>query len=98
MSEPTRIDVEQLRRVLEVLINHITGESRTEITISNEYFWSVPSPEIYKAYEQPTGLTIGQISESWDNLQRMVEDDGVIDWGLVWLGEVLRAIGHETID
>ncbi|MEU7888655.1 hypothetical protein AB0B54_24390 [Microbispora bryophytorum] len=97
MSEPTRIDVEQLRRVLEVLMNHVTGESRTEITISNEYFWSVPSPEIYNAYEQPTGLTIGQISESWDNLQRMVEDDGVIGWGLVWLGDILRAIGHETI-
>lgn len=91
----TRVPVDQLRRVFELLIAHATDG--TSLEISNDYFWSIPSPERYDVYARPGELTIGQVSEAWENLQGMLEDESkVLGYGLVWLAEVLRAAGDEA--
>jgi hypothetical protein len=41
-------------------------------------------------------LTIGQLSESWDNLkrERQSNDESTIGYAAVWLADVLKAIGY----
>jgi hypothetical protein len=99
MSEPVvRVPVDQLRQVFELLIRHVGGESSSELAISRDYFWSIPSPARYDVYKEPGELTIGQVSESWANLQGMLEDDSkVLGFGFVWLADVLRAIGDDAV-
>jgi hypothetical protein len=99
MSEPVvRIPVDQLRRVFDLLIAHVAERSGTEFTVSNDYFWSIPAPERYDVYKQPSELTIGQVSESWGNISELPDDESkTLGYGLVWLAEVLHAIGDEAL-
>lgn len=61
------------------------------MVVSEDYFYSVPFPEIYDVLGDAPKLTIGQLTESWENLLRT---DASVQWELVWLGDVLKAIGH----
>lgn len=99
MSEPSvRIPVDQLRQVFELLVAHVATDGATDLPVSRDYFWSIPSPERYDVYNEPSQLTIGQVSESWANLRGMLEDDSkALGYGLVWLADVLRAIGDEAV-
>lgn len=38
--------------------------------------------------------TIGQLTESWQNLTSHPDSDWTVNWEFVWLGDILRAMGH----
>jgi hypothetical protein len=97
IESPTRIPVEKLRQVFDLLISHVTRVSGSEIELSKDAFWSIPAGAVYNVYADPQELTIGMISESWSHLEAMADGEkSVVGYGLVWLAEVLRAIGDET--
>jgi hypothetical protein len=98
MSEaPTRISIEKLRQVFDLLMSHVVRVSGSEIELSKDAFWSIPAGAVYDVYAEPQELTIGMISESWSHLEAMADSEiNVVGYGLVWLAEVLRVIGDET--
>jgi len=99
MSEPiVRVQVDELRRVFELLMAHVAKNNVGQLATSRDYFWSIPTPDRYDVYKEPSEFTIGQVSESWENLRGMLEDRSrVLGYGLVWLADVLRAIGDEEV-
>jgi hypothetical protein len=47
---------------------------------------------------EPNPLTIGQLSESFENIESIASDpEAAISFGLVWLADVLRAVGHQEV-
>lgn len=99
MSEPVvRVSVDQLKQVFGLLLAHVADKSKSELTLSKDYFWSIPAPERYDVYTEPSQFTIGQVSECWTHLEGMLEDESkVLGYGLVWLADVLRAMGDEAV-
>lgn len=97
-EEPTVVSTAFLRGAFEALIGHIEETHGDTLRLDQDYFWSVPPREIYDVTKQPTELTIGQLTESLDFLRNQIDDpDGQVSWGMVWLGDVLKAVGHELI-
>lgn len=87
-----------LRDSFNALIDHIEVTQGSSIKLESDYFWSIPSTEIYNVRKTPTDLTIGQITESLENLRSQIDDpEGRMAWGLVWLGDVLKAAGHKLV-
>lgn len=83
--------------VSELLLQHVEEADGPEIELHEDYFWSVPMVELYNVYQKPSELTIGQLSECLDHLVKMNEDpERVLYYGLIWLAEVLRAVGLST--
>lgn len=80
------------------MLDHLEQQHGSTVAIPADYFWSVPAPEIYDVTASPE-LTIGQLSESWDNVtsEREGGDGDTISFALVWLGDVMKAIGHHTV-
>jgi hypothetical protein len=99
MSEPVvQLQVDELRRVFELLMAHITKSGDGRLATSRDYFWSIPAPDRYDVYKEPNEFTIGQVSEAWENLRGMLEGRSeALGYGLVWLADVLRAIGDEEV-
>lgn len=93
-SSGLTIETRELRDVFERLITHLEQTKGGSVTVPVDYFYSMPFPEIYEMYSGPPVPTIGQLSESWSNLQRSHDD--TISFELVWLAEVLAALGHLT--
>lgn len=85
--------VSVLRQVFELLLQRIEEIDGPDIEPHDDFFWSIPMNELYDDYHNPSELTIGQLSECLEHLEKMNEDpDRVISYGLVWLAEILLAV------
>ncbi|MCK2029465.1 hypothetical protein KZC54_06945 [Microbacterium sp. KSW4-6] len=68
------------------------------VRVGEDYFWSIPADQLYDVTAAPSGLTIGQLSESFDNIRELdTSPDRAISYGLVWLSDLLRAIGQSEV-
>jgi hypothetical protein len=97
VTERVVIDLSDLRAVAASLLDHLTELEGSEVSLEHDMFWSVGAPAIFNVYAQPEDLSIGQLSESWENLRRMTDEDRSLTYGLEWLADVLRAIGLEIV-
>ncbi|MEE1931287.1 hypothetical protein V1J52_24465 [Streptomyces sp. TRM 70351] len=96
-SEPLQIPLDQLRHAFELALRHIEASVGSTVALERDYFWSVPGDELYDVPNEPRTITIGQLSESWQHLEDLLADpDRAVSYHLVWLADVLRAIGRDT--
>ncbi|MFG3545664.1 hypothetical protein [Streptomyces clavifer] len=96
-NEPLRIPLDQLRTAFELALQHIEASAGSAVALEHDYFWSVPGDELYEVLNEPRTITIGQLSESWQHLEDLLADPNrAVGHHLVWLADVLRAIGQDT--
>ena len=98
MSDQIRVPLEVLRRATQVILDQMEDSGVSELTLDKDYFWSIPPDEAYDVYNEPSNLTVGQLTECLDNLKVIVEDPSrSTSFALVWLGELMRAVGHGAV-
>jgi hypothetical protein len=98
VTDTLRIPVAELRRAAEVLFDHLQEVQGDVVELPDRMFWSVPAEVRYDVYEQPGDLTIGQLGDSLERLSSVVKsDDDALSYGLVWLADIARAIGEQTV-
>jgi hypothetical protein len=92
-----KVSVNELRELSLLILRHLEESAGAIVELDKDMFWSVPSPELYNVYDTPQ-LTIGQLSESWASLKAMQGGESPsLSYGLVWLADLLRAIGQELV-
>ena len=93
-----RIDVGELRRAANILLDHLEATGRGNIDIQNDYYWSIDPEQRYNVYAQPTDLSVGQITDDWAEVRAIANGEKeAIGYGLTWLASVLRAAGEQTV-
>lgn len=97
MSGRIEISLSDLRDVTNRLLNHLEEVEGDSVALERDYFWSVPAPGVYNVYSKPDDLTVGQLSECWVSLQQLLADGGDVSYALVWLADILRAIGEDIV-
>jgi hypothetical protein len=98
MDGQAGVSVQVLRQTAEILLRHLEEVEGPEVRLEKDYFWSVPEEQLYDVYSEPTSFTVGQLSECMSNLEALTEDpERVITYGLVWLGDVIRAVGQAVV-
>ncbi|SFT33741.1 hypothetical protein SAMN04487904_101236 [Actinopolyspora lacussalsi subsp. righensis] len=91
------VSKQELKKIFDDLLEH-ASVGRENLEIETDYYWSVPAALRDKVYDDSPELTIGQVSESWENLREILRGESdPIGYGLVWLGDVLHVIGDESI-
>jgi hypothetical protein len=95
-DESSRVSLAEPRGVVGALLCHLEASVAGDaVALDGDYFWSIPADELYDLAEKPGELTIGQLSESWQHLRDLPADrDRAVGYHLVWLADVLRAIGQ----
>lgn len=97
-SEPLQIPLDQLRHAFELALRHVEASAGDTVTLEHDHFWSVPGDELYDVPNEPSTITIGRLSESWQHLEGLLADeDRAVGHHLVWLADVIRAIGQNTV-
>jgi hypothetical protein len=95
-----KVHVDELRRISEILLTHLETVGYRAVEVEKDFYWHVPSDDLYDRYEAPQAeqLNVGQISEDWERLVAILEERSppVAD-ALTWLASVLRAVGDSTI-
>ncbi|OKI16668.1 hypothetical protein [Streptomyces sp. CB03911] len=96
-GEPPQIPLDQLRHAFELALRHVEASAGGTVALEHDYFWSVPGDELHDVPDEPGALTIGQLSQSWQHLQDLLADpDRAVGHHLVWLSDLLRAIGQQS--
>ncbi|MFK0289858.1 hypothetical protein ACIQU6_05115 [Streptomyces sp. NPDC090442] len=93
---PVRIPFDQLRTALDVALQHAEARHGKTATLELDYYWDISREDLYDPMKDPEpGL--GQLVDTWEWTSRLPDEpDDVIGHHLVWLGDILRAIGHTT--
>lgn len=86
-----------LREAFELLLERAAnGDDVVDLGV--DYYWSIPPSAQGDVLTGPPELTVGQYSESIENLTSVVNDpENAVGYGLVWLADVLRAIGAREV-
>ncbi|WP_326836014.1 hypothetical protein VSH64_14015 [Amycolatopsis rhabdoformis] len=95
MTATNVIRLDQLAAAAERLFEHITEVHGDTVEVDADYFWSIPPDALYNVYEKPKELTIGQLSESDQHIRQLLEGQRPpLAYHLVWLSDLLRAVGY----
>ena len=93
------VTIKQLREAFEKLAVHLEQQGKKSVAISFDFYWSIPKVQLYDNYDQPTQLTMGQLSDDLLELQRIASGESpTISYGYVWLSTILKAIGDSEVD
>jgi len=92
-----KITVAELRVLCDKLFSHLDANGKTSIDIEQDYYWFVPAELRYSPYQEPKTLTLGQLTDDWRELSKIIDDQvDPVNYALVWLSSVLRIIGEKT--
>ena len=92
-----KISGSDLRRITDLLLEHLSELDQEEFEIDNDFYWEVPSPARYEIYDEPTELHAGQLTDDWAELQAiLMGSKEPIGYALVWLASILRVVGEQS--
>jgi hypothetical protein len=92
-----RIDVSDLRTVATRLFDHLDSLGERTVDLDQDYYWVIPDSQLYDPTQTPTEFVLGQLTDDWHELSKVLEGKEPISYALVWLGAIMRAIGEEII-
>lgn len=99
MNQQIDIPVDTLRRAAAVLLDRLEAVVGATVALDKDMFWVIPAEHRSNLYADPTEFTIGQLSDSLDTVNRIVDDPTLAtSYALVWLADLLRAAGEAAIE
>ena len=92
------ITVSDLKKIVESIFALFDECGVEIISIENDYYWHIPKEEIYDPYHTPTNLNLGQLSDDWQDLHRVLaKENEPILTDFIDLASIFRAIGEITL-
>ena len=93
-----KIEFTELRQLLDVILNAMEEDGSTAFDVPEKLYWNLRSQERYDPYLErdkiPKLIGLGDLEEEWAQLQDLKDEDrDPIKYELVWLGQILIAIG-----
>ncbi len=98
MDDQISVPIETLRTAATILLDHLQAIEGPEARLDRDYFWAISPEQSYNVYNDPHDFTVGQLSECLSNLEAIVTDRSrATSFALVWLGELVKAIGQSVV-
>jgi len=93
-----RVDLDDVERVLTIVLQHIKQQRSAPIERSDDYYWEINEAQLYDPTKDPSDFSLGQLSEDWARLSQILAGDAPpIGYALVWLASILRAVGQKNV-
>jgi hypothetical protein len=93
-----RIELDDLVRALQALIQHVKEQHQGPVEISDDYYWEINQEQLYDPTKGPSDFSLGQLSDDWQRLsQILVGEAPPVGYALVWLSSILRAVGQSNV-
>jgi hypothetical protein len=89
------IILDDLQEIFILLVQNIKGKGIDTINLEVDYYWNIPQHQIYDPYQKPVELDLGQLSDDWNELRKILKTQKEpLGYHLVWLAAILRAVGE----
>lgn len=91
------ITTEDIMKAAKILCHHLEESGCKEVHLPQSVYWSIPKEYEYDAYVEPTKHTLGDLDEDWTELNKIIEGtNDPVGYGLVWLAQIIRAVGQNV--
>lgn len=98
MSDQIRIPIPTLKRSARVLLDHVEQLEGESVAIDKDFFWAISPDQLYDVFHEPSDFTVGQLSECLERAEAIVaQPTDATSYGLVWLAELIRAVGYGVV-
>lgn len=89
-------DIKKIIKTLLVELNSL--DIASSFTFDEDLYWNILDEELYDAYKDPVGLTMGSLIDDWEFLQPVLNGKReIIDYDLYKLAAILRFLGKKMI-
>jgi hypothetical protein len=93
-----KIETNELRAIMEKLFNHLDEIDIHSIEFPYDYYWDIPKEDLYDSYHEPSRHTIGQLSDNWNDLRKLLNDSkDPVSSDFVDAAAILKAMGQILI-
>lgn len=90
------IPIADLKKATDKLFEFLETLGISNLDVDQDYYWSIPLSQKYNPYAIPDDLTIGQLSDDWRELEKIVYEKGDgIQYAFVWLAQILNFLGEK---
>ena len=89
------INLDDLQDIISTLISRLKEVKGNKIEIESDFYWEVPSRELYYPYAQPQNLVMGQLTEDWKEIMRLTKHDTEVSYDLKRFANIITAISIE---
>jgi hypothetical protein len=92
-----KIRISDIENITLLLLSKLRAEVGEDVVVSKDFYWDIPQEEIYNPYEEPKNLTLGQLSDEYDEILRLKRTgDDAMAYDLKRLSAILRILYHEN--
>lgn len=95
--ETNQIRIDDLQKAIILLLSNFKTNIGEVIEIENDFYWDIPSKDLYNPYEEPKQFTLGQLSDDINEVQRLAnEPSSVISYDLKRISNIIKAMSIEN--
>lgn len=91
-----KVNLEEIEKVVSCLLSKLRESKGNEIELNNDYYWDISAEELYNPYEEPKNITLGQLSDDLEEIQRLNKADDAIVYDFKRLASILKALSIEN--
>jgi len=93
-----QINAADLKILIQRLSDNIGENLPDNIDIDAEdFYWEIPENDLYNPMEEPSTFTLGQLSDDWEELQRLKEGEVIpVSHDLKRLSAILQIISKKS--
>ena len=93
-----KINIDELEDCLSQLLSKLKESKGLNIELTNDFYWDIHSDELYNPYVQPKELSLGQLSDDWQEIKRLVGNNSSnsIPYDIIRITNILKALSNEN--
>ncbi|WP_343703076.1 hypothetical protein [Chitinophaga sp.] len=92
-----KVNIDELINITALLLLELKNSKGNEVELKNDYYWDISSDQIYDPYNDPSEISLGQLSDDLAEIHRLTKsDDEAIPYDLKRIAEILKALSIEN--
>lgn len=93
----TKVNIAEVQKIASFLLSSLRKQKGDEIELKNDFYWDISSNELYKPYKEPTDISLGQLSDDLEEVQRLsLYPEEAISYDLKRIAEIIKALSIEN--
>jgi hypothetical protein len=92
------IKTRDLHLLTEKLFKHLEELGVESIELIEDYYWEIPPEHLYQPYQKPQEFTLGQLSDDWRDLEKVLQEDTQpVTSDFIDLAAIMKLIGQKLV-
>lgn len=71
MRSNDKIQIEELRRAVNILLDHLRDGGIREVKLCQDYYWECDAERLYDVSNNPTDFSIGSLFDDLESVQKL---------------------------